>query len=529
MNRDFLKEAIADAKAVKESAIANAKAALEESFTPHLKSMLSTRIQEMEKEDNMKEAMRGSFEEDDVKEMMRGSFEEDDVKKEAMRNSFKEDDVKEMMRGSFEDDVKEEMRDKKDKMKKEEMSNPIMRRGLKGDNPAELETEKMRMREEELDEVLSELEESEKVNEEDKDKIKEDARTDAEEEGYLDGMKDEKEDLDNEEIDLDDMTDDDLKKFIEDVIEDMVAAGEIEAGDNFEDNVDVTVDDDGSIDVEVEDEVMSENKNNVNESEGVNEVVGTAMAGAAALVAAAGGLAKISMAMEEDPKGFAKKYPVINTVMSFMQEVGGAAGSAMRREAKEDMPSDEELSKLEDAMDKLFEAKSSYMEDDMKEEMSKKRSEDGMKEEMKYSEDDMKEEMKKDMDEEMKKDMDEEMKKDLDEAYSTIETLRSDLNEINLLNAKLLYTNKIFKSKNLNENDKVKVLTNFDKATTVKEAKLIYDTLKDLKPKAKKRSIKESIGRASKSAGLAPNKSEKKPIVESNQMVDRFKKLAGII
>lgn len=138
-------------------------------------------------------------------------------------------------------------------------------------------------------------------------------------------------------------------------------------------------------------------------------------------------------------------------------------------------------------------------------------------------------EEKDDMDEEMKKDMDEEMKKDLDEAYSTIETLRSDLNEINLLNAKLLYTNKIFKSKNLNENDKVKVLTNFDKATTVKEAKLIYDTLKDLKPKAKKRSIKESIGRASKSAGLAPNKSEKKPIVESNQMVDRFKKLAGII
>ena len=77
-------------------------------------------------------------------------------------------------------------------------------------------------------------------------------------------------------------------------------------------------------------------------------------------------------------------------------------------------------------MEKLFETKSSYMEDDMKEEM--------------------------------KKDMDEEMKKDLDEAYSTIETLRSDLNEINLLNAKLLYTNKIFKSKNLNENDKVKVL-----------------------------------------------------------------------
>ncbi len=54
---------------------------------------------------------------------------------------------------------------------------------------------------------------------------------------------------------------------------------------------------------------------------------------------------------------------------------------------------------------------------------------------------------------------------DLEEAYSTIETLKSELNEINLLNAKLLYTNKIFKSKTLNESQKVKVLSSFDKAT----------------------------------------------------------------
>ena len=47
-NRDLLKEAIADAKAVKETAIANAKAALEESFTPHLQDILSKKIQEME-------------------------------------------------------------------------------------------------------------------------------------------------------------------------------------------------------------------------------------------------------------------------------------------------------------------------------------------------------------------------------------------------------------------------------------------------------------------------------------------------
>jgi len=58
MNRDFLKEAIADAKAVKESAIANAKAALEEAFSPQLKSMLASKLEEMD----------NSYEEDDVKE-----------------------------------------------------------------------------------------------------------------------------------------------------------------------------------------------------------------------------------------------------------------------------------------------------------------------------------------------------------------------------------------------------------------------------------------------------------------------------
>ena len=105
-----------------------------------------------------------------------------------------------------------------------------------------------------------------------------------------------------------------------------------------------------------------------------------------------------------------------------------------------------------------------------------------------------------------------------------------ELNEINLLNAKLLYTNKIFKSKNLTEHNKVKVLTSFDKAETVKEAKLIYETLKDgLTEKKVKKTVNESISMASKSVGIGPKKVDAKPIVESSQMVDRFKKLAGII
>jgi hypothetical protein len=59
MNRNFLKEAIADAKAVKESAIANAKVALEETFTPQLKSMLARRLEEMENMDETEDVDEG--------------------------------------------------------------------------------------------------------------------------------------------------------------------------------------------------------------------------------------------------------------------------------------------------------------------------------------------------------------------------------------------------------------------------------------------------------------------------------------
>ena len=131
------------------------------------------------------------------------------------------------------------------------------------------------------------------------------------------------------------------------------------------------------------------------------------------------------------------------------------------------------------------------------------------------------EEMKEEEMEEIKK-----MKAELDEAYEAINTLRTELNEINVLNAKLLYTNKIFKAKNLTESEKVKVLTAFDKATSKKEAQLVYETLVEgLKNKIKS-PIKENLGRASKPVGGAPSK---KPIVESNDMVIRFQKLAGII
>jgi hypothetical protein len=374
--RDILKEAIADAKAVKEVAIANAKAALEEAFTPQLKSMLATKIEEMEKE---------------------------------------------------EEKVEEE------EIQKEDLSSPIMRHGMKGDtDPEERETEYMRDRMEEdedldedvnLDEILAELETEITETEITEADESEAERADVDKYEYEEGKEEgEEEDADKaddeaEELDLEDMTDEDLKVFIEDVISDMVGSGELEAGDNFEEeDVDVEVEDD--VDVEVEEEVE------ISESKKGNE-----------------------------------------------EEQKRAEGA------------------IRDDRDHIKKLKGDI--EDQEKKLAK-----------------------------LKKDA----KKELDEAYAAVDTLRSELSEVNLLNAKLLYTNKIFKSKNLTESQKVKVLGAFDNATTVKESKLVFETLSE-GLKSKKKPIRESLGRASKSLGTTKSK---KPIVEADPMISRFQKLAGI-
>jgi len=119
----------------------------------------------------------------------------------------------------------------------------------------------------------------------------------------------------------------------------------------------------------------------------------------------------------------------------------------------------------------------------------------------------------------------EKAKKELDEAIKVVKALRGELQEMKLFNAKLLYTNKIFKARSLNESQKVKVLSTFDKAGTIKEVELVYETLSSSFSTAKKQVVKESLGFASKPTGV----SQKQAIVEEDAMVTRFKKLAGLI
>ena len=128
---------------------------------------------------------------------------------------------------------------------------------------------------------------------------------------------------------------------------------------------------------------------------------------------------------------------------------------------------------------------------------------------------------------EEEKDEVKELKSDLEEHRSVIETLRGKLNEVNLLNAKLLFTNKLFRKYGLNNEQKMKVVEQFDRASNLREGKLVYSTLGESFGQTRKNEINESKGSASKP--IASTKPEKEVITESSDLRDRFKKLANLI
>ena len=124
-------------------------------------------------------------------------------------------------------------------------------------------------------------------------------------------------------------------------------------------------------------------------------------------------------------------------------------------------------------------------------------------------------------------DVEEGKSEDLEEAYNVIRFLKSKINEVNLLNAKLLFSNKLFRNHSMNENQKMKVIENFDRAANLREVKLVFATLSEsfsLNTSRTKRTIKESY--ASKSSrSTAPSK---KVISEGNDLAARWKKLANL-
>lgn len=118
----------------------------------------------------------------------------------------------------------------------------------------------------------------------------------------------------------------------------------------------------------------------------------------------------------------------------------------------------------------------------------------------------------------------EELKSELEEAYNAIKIMKSSLNEVNMLNAKLLFTNKLFKAHSLNESQKIKVIDTFDRARTIREVKLVYTTLSESFA-SKKTLVRESIA----SKPVASTRPAKQIILsEGDQIAARFKKLAGL-
>ena len=100
---------------------------------------------------------------------------------------------------------------------------------------------------------------------------------------------------------------------------------------------------------------------------------------------------------------------------------------------------------------------------------------------------------------------------------------------MNILNSKLLYVNKIFKSNNLSESQKVNIIAAFDKAETVKEVKLVFETVSDNIVDVKKENVSEAKvkGMASKATGTTASKPEGEIVL--SEAAQRMQKLAGII
>ena len=130
---------------------------------------------------------------------------------------------------------------------------------------------------------------------------------------------------------------------------------------------------------------------------------------------------------------------------------------------------------------------------------------------------------------------DSEKEAELNEAYKTIKSLQRTINEVNLLNAKLLFANKLFRAHNMTNEQKVKVIETLDRTKSVREVKLVYSTLAEnfkytsSTSKANKKSITEGIASKAVKSTKPAQAAAKQVIAESADFSARFKQLAGII
>ena len=418
---DLLKDAIADAKAVRETALANAKLALEEAFTPRIQSMLSQKIQsEIEDED---EAMHGD--EDEVAD------EEEAPEAEAPEVAVEPEEGEEIA------DIADEIEDE------DEMAHE----GEEEDSDEGYDESKVI----EIDGVKY----APVVSEEEEDEDEAMHEEEDEDEGYS-------EDLDLEAV---------LAELEGETVTEEEDEDEIAEGEEKEDEDEVKEGEEK----EDEDEAMHENDVSSDIGSADNKVKPEA-----------GDSSKIG----QGPEGEGSDKP---------------AGKELEdQEIVDDLKEDIEISEDID----LEEVLKALTEEEDEEEKKDESVEESVNEELNT------------------------LKADLEEHRNVVKYLRGKLNEVNLLNAKLLFTNKLFRNFGLSNEQKLKVVETFDRATNLREVKLVFSTLAESfgnkvasKPS---KPIKESKGSSSKPVASTKPKTEE-VISEGSDMKARFQKLAKII
>ena len=239
---------------------------------------------------------------------------------------------------------------------------------------------------------------------------------------------------------------------------------------------------------------------------------------------------------EEDEEEFEDELETSDEMESDVEDVVDDMEDAMDdADEMDDMDSEEDEDDME--LESIIRELEAEMEDGtVEEEEEEDETFESLVRELESDEDEMYEEEEeldlaeiiRELSEEDEDDMyeEEEDNSELEEAYSTIAKLKETLTEVNILNAKLLYSNKLFRNFNLSESQKIRVIENFDRAQTVREIKLVYSTLTEsLKVNVGKKNIAEGL--ASKAVGST--KPKKEIINESGDFADRMKKLAGLL
>ena len=401
MAKELLKEAIADAKAVREVALENAKMALEEAFDSKIKSMLSAKLaEEIEEDLELEETYMEDEKDEDMKEM---SYMEDE-KDEDMKEAYHEDEKDEDMKEAYLDED-------------EEIN---------------------------LEELMAELDEM--SYDEDADEDMKEGKDDEKDEDMKEGKDDEK--------------DEDMSEGVADKVLG-VAKGLGKSLVGFPEDV--------------FNSYQKQLKDNPELKDDEQFMAAMKAAGAFAAAASGAGAARRSEGVEEtfdidalisEIEADLEEETVDEGATGYDEKVGGKG-----RTGYDDKVGGKGRTGYDGAVKKL--------------------------------------------------------KEERDEALETVESLKNTISEMNLLNSKLLYCNKLFRANALTENQKVKVVDALDKAATAGEAKLVYETLQEsfTFTNVEKRAIKEGLGRASKATGTAPQK----VITESvDETVSRFQKLANI-